>query len=98
MTYDVTKDIYVTIAAAITIVAGAEHTDIEFALFKSSSAGGNVQLSGSSGRAKLKIIGDVATVPLLYSTTLASGDKIGVYYDALAQDFDLENLTLSIKE
>ena len=98
MTYDGTKDIYVTIAAAITMVAGGNSADIEFALFKSSSAGGNVQLSGSSGRAKLKTSGDVATVPLLYSTTLASGDKIGVYYDALAQDFDLENLTLSIKE
>lgn len=97
ITYNGSKPIYVEMDANITFVAGGANADATCAFFKSGS-GGNNQLSGSSGRIKIRNSADVQTLPLHYSTTLNQNDKIGVYLRVDAQNMDLENITISIKE
>ena len=98
-TYNGTKPIYVTISVGVAIKSNDNAAEFTYSLFKSGS-GGNNELAGSAQKILFKSTGDAEVAPIIYSTTLNSGDKVGVYglTSETSKYWDLSNLQNSIKE
>ena len=97
MTYNGSKPIYVSIGAGVTFISNGAG-DHDFVLYKSGSGFPNAELSGSRGGVVSIPNNDGATISVDFSTTLNSGDKIGIYGKTTATGYELTNTKLSIKE